>query len=106
MVILVRLGGNLVEKAFQIVLLGWLNRVGGILLYIVLYTVIFSIFLFYAEKLQVLQPQAIQASQTYAYIQPWAPEVINGFGKIIPVFKDMFTELGDFFNSLSNKIQH
>lgn len=105
-VILVRLGGNLVEKAFQIVLLGWLNRVGGILLYIVLYTVIFSIFLFYAEKLQVLQPQAIQASQTYAYIQPWAPEVINGFGKIIPVFKDMFTELGDFFNSLSNKIQH
>lgn len=105
-VILVRLGAKLIEKAFQVVLLGWLNRIGGILLYAVLYLIILSIFIFYAEKLHLLQPSTIQNSQTYTFIQPWGPKVMDNFGKLIPPFKDMFTELGDFFNSLSNKISH
>jgi membrane protein required for colicin V production len=105
-VILVRLGAKLIEKAFQVVLLGWLNRIGGIILYAALYTIILSIFIFYAEKLQLLKPSVIESSQTYNFIQPWGPKVMDSFGKVIPIFKDMFTELGDFFNSLSNKISH
>jgi membrane protein required for colicin V production len=105
-IILVRLGARLIEKTFQAVMLGWLNRIGGILLYAALYLIILSIFIFYAEKLQLLQPAAIKSSQTYNFIQPWGPKVMDNFGRLIPVFKDMFTELGDFFNSLSNKIQH
>lgn len=105
-VLLVRLGGKLVEKAFQVALLGWVNRIGGIFLYATLYTIILSIFIFYAEKLQLIQPATIQSSQTYSFIQPWGPKVMDSFGSVIPWFKDMFTELGDFFNSLSNKIQH
>lgn len=105
-VILVRLGGKLIEKTFQVVLLGWLNRLGGIILYAVLYTIIFSIFLFYAEKLQLVQPAVIKSSQTYTFIQPLGPVIMNNFGKVIPVFKDMFTGLEDFFNTISNKIPH
>lgn len=105
-VILVRLGGKLIEKAFQVVMLGWLNRIGGILLYAALYIIILSIFIFYAEKLHLLQPTAIESSQTYNFIQPWGPKVMDSFGRLIPAFKDMFTELGDFFNSLSNKMPH
>ena len=105
-IILVRLGAKLIEKTFQAVMLGWLNRIGGILLYAVLYLIILSIFIFYAEKLQLLQQAAIESSQTYHFIQPWGHKVMDNFGRLIPVFKDMFTELGDFFNSLSNKISH
>ena len=105
-IILVRLGAKLIEKTFQAVMLGWLNRIGGIVLYAALYLIILSIFIFYAEKLQLLQPAAVESSQTYHFIQPWGPEVMDNFGRLIPVFKDMFTELGDFFNSLSNKISH
>lgn len=105
-VILVRLGGKLIEKAFQLVLLGWLNRIAGIILYATLYIIIFSIFLFYAEKLQLIRPITIQSSQTYNFVQPLGPIVMDNFGKVIPVFKDMFTELGDFFNTIPNKIQH
>ncbi len=105
-IILVRLGAKLIEKTFQAVMLGWLNRIAGILLYAVLYGIILSIFIFYAEKLHILQPDAIKSSQTYAFIQPWGPKVMDNFGRLIPIFKDMFTELGNFFNSVSNKIQH
>ena len=105
-VVLVRLGAKLIEKTFQVVLLGWVNRIGGILFYAALYLIIFSIFIFYAEKLQLLQPATIQSSVTYKFVQPWGPKLMDNFGSLIPVFKDMFTELGDFFNSLSNKIPH
>ncbi len=105
-VILVSLGGKLIEKVFKVVLLGWLNRIGGIILYTALYLIIFSIFIFYAEKLQLIQPSAILSSKTYNFIQPWGPTVMDNFGQLIPVFKDMFTDLGDFFNVLSNKISH
>ncbi len=105
-VLLVRLGAKLVEKTFQAVLLGWVNRIGGILLYATLYMIILSIFIFYAEKLQLIQPATIESSATYKFIQPWGPKVMDNIGIIIPWFKDMFTELGDFFNSLSNKMAH
>jgi membrane protein required for colicin V production len=105
-VVLVRLGAKLVEKTFQAVLLGWVNRIGGILLYATLYLIILSIFVFYAEKLQLLQPATIQYSVTYNFIQPWGPKLMDNIGNLIPFFKDMFTQLGDFFNSLSNKISH
>lgn len=105
-VLLVRLGAKFVEKTIQVVLLGWVNRIGGILLYAALYLIFLSIFIFYAEKLQLLQPATIQSSVTYKFIQPWGPKLMDNIGSIIPFFKDMFTQLGDFFNLLSNKIQH
>lgn len=105
-VILVRLGAKFIEKTFQMAMLGWVNRIGGIFFYAILYIIIFSIFLFYAEKLHFVDAAAVQSSQVYPYVQPWGPVVIDGFGKVIPVFKDMFTELETFFGTAGNKIMH
>lgn len=105
-VLLVHWGGKLIEKSFQMAMLGWLNRLGGIIFYIALYTIIFSIFLFYAEFMMLVSADTIKASVTYQYIQPWGPKVIDGMGTIIPIFRDMFSSLQEFFGSLSNKISH
>lgn len=104
-VFLVHLGGKLIEKTFEMVLLGWANRLGGILLYAALYTIIFSVFLFYADKMNVFDKATIEASQTYSMVQPLGPKVINGLGKLIPLFKDTFAQLEAFFAGVSNKIQ-
>lgn len=105
-VLLVRWGGKLIERSIQVVMLGWLNRIGGIAFYAALYIIIFSIFLFYIAKLQLLKPPVIESSLTYRFVQPWGPKVIDCFGSIIPVFKDMFTRLEEFFSGLSNKTGH
>jgi membrane protein required for colicin V production len=105
-VLLVKLGAKAIEKTFQMALLGWVNRIGGMFFYAILYILIFSIFLFYAEKMQLLGATAVQSSQTYPFVQPWGPVVIDGFGKVIPLFKDMFTELETFFGTVSNKMTH
>lgn len=102
-VILVKLGARLIEKFAEMTMLGWANKLGGILLFALLYTLIFSVFLFYADKIHLINTNTLAASQTYPFIKPLGPVAIDGFGKIIPVFKDMFTQLEDFFASLPEK---
>jgi membrane protein required for colicin V production len=104
-VFLVHLGGKLIQKTFEMAMLGWANRLGGVLLYIVLYTVIFSVFLFYADKIKIFEKGTIQSSQTYPVIAPLGPKVLDGLGKSIPLFKDTFTQLEVFFDGVSGKIQ-
>ena len=103
-VLLVRLGANMLQKTVEVALLGWVNRLGGILLYIAIYLIIYSVILFYAEQVNLVKPDTIHNSVTYTFIQPWGPKVINGFASIIPVFKNMFTELQSFFEGVSQKM--
>jgi membrane protein required for colicin V production len=100
-VLLVRLGAGLLQKSVQFVMLGWVNRLGGILLYTVLYILIFSIIIFYAEQMDLIKPDTKNASVSYSYIQPWGPKVMESLGKIVPVFQGMFTDLKDFFGKVS-----
>lgn len=104
--LLVRLGANLIEKLAESILLGWANKLGGILLYAVIYTIIFSVLLFYAGQLSLLKPEMINKSVTYSFIQPWGPKVIDGFGSIVPIFKDLFGELESFFGGIAKEISH
>lgn len=99
--VLVRMGAALVKAAFDMVLLGWLNTVGGVLVYAFLYLTVFSIVLFYAKQLQLLQSVDLGASKAYPYLESLAPNMMHWFGKLIPVFKDSFQELTLFFERIA-----
>lgn len=103
-VLLIRWGAKLIQKTVQLAMLGWLDRLGGILLFCGLYILIFSVIIFYAEQINLIQQETIDASVSYAYIQPWGPKVIDGIGNIIPLFKGMFQDLQEFFGNVSEKI--
>jgi membrane protein required for colicin V production len=55
-VLLVRLGAKFIQKTVELAMLGWANKVGGILLYAVLYILIFSVLLFYADQMNFIKP--------------------------------------------------
>lgn len=103
---LINMAGRLFQKTIETVMLGWVNRIGGMFLFIALYTFIFSIFLFYAVQLHFIKPDTIAASFFFPYIEPMGPKVINKLGDIIPIFKNMFAELQKYFGGLSNIIPH
>lgn len=103
-VLLVRLGANAIERTVEVVLMGWLNKLGGIALYVILYTLVFSVLLFYAGQLQLLQEKAIQQSIVYDRVQPLGPKVIDGIGSVLPFFRDMFTDLENFFGKIAADI--
>ncbi len=103
-VLLVRLGANMIQKTVELSMLGWVNRLGGILLYLAIFMIVYSILIFYAAEVSLIQPAVIEQSVSYTYIQPWGPRAIEGFGVIIPAFKGMFTELQSFFGSVGQDL--
>ena len=40
-VLLIRLGANAIERTVEVVMLGWLNKLGGIIFYVAIYTFLF-----------------------------------------------------------------
>jgi membrane protein required for colicin V production len=100
----VRLGARWIQKTIELAWLGWLNRLLGVIFYIVLYIVIYSILLFYAKQINLIKQETILESKTYNFIEPWGPTVMNAFGKIFGVFSNMFTELADYFGKFSKKL--
>ena len=103
-VLLIRLGAKAIQKLTEALMLGWANRLGGIVLYTVIYITIFSVVLFYANQVRIIKPETIKASVTYSFIQPWGPKAIDGFASVIPFFRDMFKQLEEFFSGISQKI--
>ncbi|MEO7444022.1 MAG: CvpA family protein [Ferruginibacter sp.] len=102
---LVSLAGRLLQKTFEVAMLGWANRIGGIIFYILLYSMTFSILLFYISQLHLISAETQSTSIFYGYLQPLAPAVMNALGKIIPFFSNMFTQLQGFFQQHSGKLQ-
>jgi membrane protein required for colicin V production len=103
-VFVIRLGARAIQKLTEAMMLGLVNRLGGIILYAVIYVMVFSVLLFYANQLRIIKPETIKASATYSFIQPWGPKTIDGFASMIPFFKDMFTQLEGFFSRIPEKI--
>lgn len=104
-VLLVRIGAALIESGMRMVLLGWVNKLAGIILFAALYTTVFSVLLFYAGEMKLVKPEIFAASQTYPFIQPWAPRAIGLFGTVIPWFKGMFEQLSQFFDGVHHRIK-
>jgi len=104
-VLLVRLGANMIQKTVEISMLDWLNRLGGILFYLAIYIIVYSVILFYAEQIKLLQPATAKESVTYSYIEPLGPKVIDGFAYVVPFFRDMFTDLQSFFDGVGRRIE-
>lgn len=102
-VLIVGIVARIIKKTMQLAMLGWIDSLAGMLLYILIYTIIFSIFLFFAVKIFLIQPETVADSTLYPYVAPWGPKVMDNLGKIIPIFKDMFTQLQEFFGSVAKK---
>jgi membrane protein required for colicin V production len=100
-VLLVRLVANLVQSSLELAWLGWANKIGGMFLYVIMYSLAFSVLIFFAAQAKLINENSIRESVSYQYIAPWGPLVIDGIGSFIPVFKNMFTELENFFEKLA-----
>jgi membrane protein required for colicin V production len=101
--LIIRLVASLITKTMEVVALGWANKLAGIILYAVTYTIILSVILFYIQKVHIISDQSIEQSHLYGFIEPFGPAAINGIGRVLPWFKDMFTQLELFFDNVATK---
>jgi hypothetical protein len=93
----------MIEGALRMATLGWVNKLGGILFYFLLYFFVFSIVLFYCTQLHLIKQETIQTSVTYPLIYPMAPVILDGLGTVVPIFKNMFGQLENFLRQSFKK---
>jgi len=103
-ILLIRLGANALEKGVQLITLGWVNTLGGILFYWAIYLLSCSVILFYAMQLPFFPAEGVEGSVVYPYLKEVGPWVMEGFAKLFPVFKGMYQQLQDFFEQVKTQI--
>ncbi len=102
--LLVRWAALIIEKTVKMTMLGWLNKLGGFVFYLALYTIIYSVILFYTAQTNIIKPDTKKSSVTYSFIRPWGPKAINGLGVALPFFRNIFSELEKYFGNFSEEI--
>ena len=83
-------------------MLGWLNRLGGVVFYVLIYFFIYSILLFYASQVGLLRPSVTESSTAFRIIGPLAPGIMDFLGILFPFLKNVFEQLLEFFQNLSD----
>lgn len=101
-ILLVRWIANAIQAAINIVMMEWLNKLGGVVLYLFIYLFVYSIILFYLTKMGFIKNETIASSRTYILIEPFGPKAIDILGDIMPFFKNVFHELSDFFEKIAD----
>ena len=98
-VFLVRFLATMLQKSIEFAMMGWINKLAGITLYVVLYVSILSIVLFYMVKMNLINQTQVQASVTYTYFKNWGHVAIDVFGVLLPFLKSVFGTLENFFQT-------
>lgn len=102
---LISMAAKVLDKTLDMVMLGWVNKIGGFLIYAVLYTLMLSVAIFYFDQIMHISEATKEQSQVYAYIEPWGEWSMDMLGKVIPVFKDVFADMQDFFRGVGDNIR-
>ena len=103
-VIIVHLIARLIQKAIEGLMLGFVNRLLGGILYVFLGVIFWSSLLWIGAKMNIITPELIAASKTYHWLSCIAPWFFEQAGKLLPFVKDTFSNLEHFFDTINQKL--
>ena len=101
-IIVVRLTGKIIEKAAETILLGWANRLLGVLVYAFIYLSFLSIILLYLRQFGIIEVDS--ASKTQEYLLKLGNWTTTQYGKWLPDIKNLFNNSADFIKDKSDKM--
>lgn len=101
---LVRLLAKLVDGFSQSILLGWVNKSIGGILYVGIGMVIYSTFLWLCDGAHMISPETTVKSLSYKYISPLAPWVFGHIGEVVPFVKNAFADMRHFFDGVNQQL--
>lgn len=99
-IILVRWIAALIEFSVKKIMLGWANRLGGIVFFSMLYVAVYAIILFYLNQLRFIPASVVEQSAAFELIESFGRKALGATGIIIPAFRDMFHQLEGFFEKI------
>jgi membrane protein required for colicin V production len=97
----IHLLGKALDKMTEMLMMGWLNKLAGVLLYVLLYTLLMSTLLYFSERIHLVEKKDMEKSLTYPYMSKWAPVIWEKIGEIVPYIKEIPNQLN--LNSKQDK---
>lgn len=102
--LLVQWAGKALEGVLKLAMLGWINKLGGALLYAGMVTLLFAVLLFYIDKMQLMHKSTLENSRVYNATSGIAPVIVENIGSVIPAVKNTFNQLEAFFEKTGEHI--
>lgn len=103
-VLIIRLIAKALETSFDAVMLGWLNKLIGGILYAFIIAMLWSTLLWIGTKMQLIKPETIARSITYPYFSKLAPWLAHHISNILPAAKNLFSDLEQFFTKATSHV--
>jgi membrane protein required for colicin V production len=85
--LLLKWASRFLQKTAEWLMLGWLNKLLGILLYGFIYFTMLSAVVYFLQILGVLEADKMKSAISYAYLQAWWPYCMDKIGTILPTIK-------------------
>jgi membrane protein required for colicin V production len=84
---LIRWISGLLQQTAEVLMLGWLNKLLGIVLYGFIYFTIWSALVYFLQILGVLEPAKMKDAYSYVYLQKWWPYCTEKMSHWLPFIK-------------------
>ena len=91
---------GLLQQTADWLMLGWLNKLLGMVLYIFIYGTILSALIYFMALLGVIEKSTMDAALTYNYLAKWWPYFMSKLSEWLPFIKQT---LAQFSNQLQQK---
>lgn len=99
--IVLRWATRLLQQTADWLMLGWLNKLLGMVLYTLIYGTILSAFIYFMSLLGVVEKSKMEASISYDYLAKWWPYFMAKLNQWLPFIKET---LGQFSTHLQQKV--
>ena len=90
---------GLLQQTADWLMLGWLNKLLGMVLYILIYGTILSAFIYFMALLGVVEKSTMDTATTYSYLAKWWPYFMAKLSEWLPFIKQSLVQF-------SNQLQH
>ena len=84
---LIRWVSGLLQQTAEVLMLGWLNKLLGIVLYGFIYFTIWSALVYFLQILGVLEAVKMKDAYSYSYLQKWWPYSTDKMSQWLPFIK-------------------
>jgi membrane protein required for colicin V production len=92
----IRILGKIIEKSVELVMLGLVNRLAGVVLFIFIYLSLFAVLMVYLKQFEIVGNDTAIHSKSYTYIINFGGWVIDFFAEWLPTIKNLFNDTKEF----------
>jgi membrane protein required for colicin V production len=92
-ILFVRVLIALVNKGADAMMLGWLNKLGGVFFYVLLYTLILIVLFYWLSYIPSLKEDYLKDSFCFRMLHDKMPTLIQAGGKVWPALQTAFSEM-------------